>query len=157
MLIYALMYTPNKEHIRHILLFEFHQGNTPSSSAGKTLKDTYANDVVNERPAEGGFLQRNEKTQRQSLKGWEIPPPPHPSHDLSEINKQQRATCCVSLRSRELRAPFLDPIITDSNEKWWILYNNVKHKTVTKSFSGSKPIPQPRQFGNAPEKILLFA
>ncbi|KAM3172152.1 hypothetical protein ACTXT7_015137, partial [Hymenolepis weldensis] len=45
-----------------------------------------------------------------------------------EINKQQRVTCCLSLRSRKLQAPFLDPIITDSDEKWWILYNNVKHK-----------------------------
>ncbi|KAM3182784.1 hypothetical protein ACTXT7_011629 [Hymenolepis weldensis] len=30
------------------------------------------------------------------------PPPPH---DLSEINNQQRVTCCLSLRSRELQAP----------------------------------------------------
>ncbi|VUZ43939.1 unnamed protein product, partial [Hymenolepis diminuta] len=44
----ALIYTPNKEHIRHILLFEFHQGNT-ASSAVKTLKDTCGNDVVNEK------------------------------------------------------------------------------------------------------------
>ncbi|KAM3180732.1 hypothetical protein ACTXT7_015734 [Hymenolepis weldensis] len=54
-----------------------------------------------------------------------LPPPPH---DLSEINMQQRATCCVSLRSRELQAPFLDSIIADSDEKWWILWNNVKRK-----------------------------
>ncbi|KAM3180194.1 hypothetical protein ACTXT7_016790 [Hymenolepis weldensis] len=26
-------------------------------------------------------------------------------HNLSEVNKQQRVTCCVSLRSRELQAP----------------------------------------------------
>ncbi|KAM3179799.1 hypothetical protein ACTXT7_017574, partial [Hymenolepis weldensis] len=31
--------------------------NTPSSAAAKVLQDTYGNDVVNERPAEGGFLQ----------------------------------------------------------------------------------------------------
>ncbi|VUZ40484.1 unnamed protein product [Hymenolepis diminuta] len=39
----------------------------------------------------------------ESLKGWEMSPPTstHP-HDLSEINDQQRVTCCVSLRSREL-------------------------------------------------------
>ncbi|VUZ55211.1 unnamed protein product, partial [Hymenolepis diminuta] len=30
--------------------------------------------------------------------GWEIPPP----YDFSEINKQHRVTCCVSLLSREL-------------------------------------------------------
>ncbi|VUZ50138.1 unnamed protein product [Hymenolepis diminuta] len=40
------MYTSNKEHIRHILLSEFHQGNAPSSAA-KALKPTYGNDVVN--------------------------------------------------------------------------------------------------------------
>ncbi|VUZ49086.1 unnamed protein product [Hymenolepis diminuta] len=48
------MYTPNKDHIRHILLFQFHQGNT-AGSAAKTLEDTYGNDVVNASPAEGGF------------------------------------------------------------------------------------------------------
>ncbi|VUZ51109.1 unnamed protein product [Hymenolepis diminuta] len=48
--------------------------------------------------------------------------------DLSEINKQQRAISCLSLRSRELQAPFSDPIVTDSDEKWWIPYNNVKRK-----------------------------
>ncbi|KAM3181883.1 hypothetical protein ACTXT7_013475 [Hymenolepis weldensis] len=82
------------------------------------------------RPAEGGFLQGNEKTPRQSLRGWEMAPPfpPPPPHDLSEINKQQHVTCCVSLRSRELQASkFRHRIITDSDEKW-ILYNNVKHK-----------------------------
>ncbi|VUZ39361.1 unnamed protein product [Hymenolepis diminuta] len=39
------MYTPNKEHIRQILLFEFRKGNR-ASSAAKTLKDTCGNDVV---------------------------------------------------------------------------------------------------------------
>ncbi|VUZ46621.1 unnamed protein product [Hymenolepis diminuta] len=42
--------------------------------------------------------------------------------DFLEINKQQRATCCVCLRSCEIQAPFSDRIIADSNEKW-ILYN----------------------------------
>ncbi|VUZ54525.1 unnamed protein product [Hymenolepis diminuta] len=56
--------------------------------------------------------------------GWEMPPPPH---DLSEINKQQRVTCCVSLRSRELQTSFLDRITTDSDEKC-ILYNHVSCK-----------------------------
>ncbi|VUZ42823.1 unnamed protein product, partial [Hymenolepis diminuta] len=40
--------TPNKEHIRHISLFEFHKGNTAGSTA-KTLQDTHGNDVVNEK------------------------------------------------------------------------------------------------------------
>ncbi|KAM3185188.1 hypothetical protein ACTXT7_006888 [Hymenolepis weldensis] len=70
---------------------------------------------------------REMKTQRQSLKVWEMAPSP------SRFVRNQQATacdllCCVSLHSRELQAPFLDPIITDSNEKWWILYNNVKRK-----------------------------
>ncbi|VUZ44917.1 unnamed protein product [Hymenolepis diminuta] len=46
--------TPTREHRRHISLFEFHEGNTSSSAASeaaaaKTLKDTYGNDVVNEK------------------------------------------------------------------------------------------------------------
>ncbi|KAM3187667.1 hypothetical protein ACTXT7_001860 [Hymenolepis weldensis] len=46
------------------------------------------------------------------------PPLPPPKHYLSEINKQQYLTaCCLSLRSRELQALFLDRIITDSDEK----------------------------------------
>ncbi|KAM3188005.1 hypothetical protein ACTXT7_001147 [Hymenolepis weldensis] len=57
MLIYTLKCPPNKEHVRHILLLEFHKGNTASSAAAKTLKDTYGNDIVNERTAEDGFLQ----------------------------------------------------------------------------------------------------
>ncbi|VUZ47459.1 unnamed protein product [Hymenolepis diminuta] len=57
--------------------------------------------------------------------GWEMGLSPH---DLSEINKQQRVTCYVSLRSRGIPATILDRFITDSDEKWWILYNNVKHK-----------------------------
>ncbi|VUZ56428.1 unnamed protein product, partial [Hymenolepis diminuta] len=64
-------------------------------------------------------------------------------HELSEINKQQRMTCCVSLRSRELQIPFLDRIITGNGK--WIYYNNVKRKRRWLS-RDSKPIPQPRPF-----------
>ncbi|VUZ55394.1 unnamed protein product, partial [Hymenolepis diminuta] len=67
------------------------------------------------------------------------------SHDLSQINKQQCAICCISLCPREHQSPFLDRIITDSDEKWWILHNNVKRKSQWISQdSGSKPISQPR-------------
>ncbi|VUZ53011.1 unnamed protein product [Hymenolepis diminuta] len=48
------MCTPNKDHIRHILLFLFHKGNT-ASSAAKTLKDTFGNDVVNEKTCRRRF------------------------------------------------------------------------------------------------------
>ncbi|VUZ49663.1 unnamed protein product [Hymenolepis diminuta] len=53
------MYTPNGDHIRHILPFKFHRGNTASLTA-ETLKDTCGNDVVNEKTrrkwfSEGGF------------------------------------------------------------------------------------------------------
>ncbi|VUZ42078.1 unnamed protein product [Hymenolepis diminuta] len=48
------MYSPNKEHIRHILLFEFHQGNT-ASSAAKTHKPTYGTGVANEKAC-GGWV-----------------------------------------------------------------------------------------------------
>ena len=37
------MYTPIRDHIMRILLFEFHKGNT-----AKSLKDTNENVVVNE-------------------------------------------------------------------------------------------------------------
>ncbi|VUZ53950.1 unnamed protein product [Hymenolepis diminuta] len=80
--------------------------------------------------------------------GWESLKPPH---DLSEMNKQQRVTCCVSLRSHELQVPFSDRIITDSDEKW-ILCNIIKHKRRWLSQDSSlKPIPQPRQFETVPE------
>ncbi|KAM3182207.1 hypothetical protein ACTXT7_012857 [Hymenolepis weldensis] len=97
----------------------------------KTLKDIYGNEV-SERRTESRMLKKalklnsaqlqvaidenptcttrelskffngNEKTW-QSLKSWEMGPPPH---DLSEINNQQRVTSCVSLGSRELQASF---------------------------------------------------
>ncbi|KAM3175046.1 hypothetical protein ACTXT7_009318, partial [Hymenolepis weldensis] len=57
---------------------------------------------------------------RESLKGWEMG---HPTRRVR--NQQATALCYVSLCSRELQAPLLDRIITDSDEKWWILYNNV--------------------------------
>ena len=47
---------------------------------------------------------------------------------MSEINRQQRVTCCVSLHSREPQAPILDRIITGDEN--WIFYNNVKRKKV---------------------------
>ncbi|VUZ55832.1 unnamed protein product [Hymenolepis diminuta] len=61
------MYTPNKEHIRHTLLFEFHNGNTASSSA-KTLKHTYGNDVVNKRTGRRWFSPSRFKKDDFSLK-----------------------------------------------------------------------------------------
>ncbi|KAM3185100.1 hypothetical protein ACTXT7_007056 [Hymenolepis weldensis] len=77
-----LMYTPNKERIKHILIFDFHQGNTPSSAA-KTLKNTYGNDVVNEKTyrrwfSAGGFkkddfsLKDERQTESRLLKNCSI-------------------------------------------------------------------------------------
>ncbi|KAM3181436.1 hypothetical protein ACTXT7_014385 [Hymenolepis weldensis] len=79
MLIYALMYTPNKEQIKHVLPFEFHRGSMASSAAAeaKTLKDTCANDVVNEKTCrrwfssfkKDDFSQKDEKrTESRKLK-----------------------------------------------------------------------------------------
>ncbi|VUZ49070.1 unnamed protein product, partial [Hymenolepis diminuta] len=48
------VYTPNKDHIRHILLFQFRQGNK-ARLAAKTLKHTYANDVENEKTCRRWF------------------------------------------------------------------------------------------------------
>ncbi|KAM3181914.1 hypothetical protein ACTXT7_013424, partial [Hymenolepis weldensis] len=64
------------------------------------------------------------------------------------MNKHQRVTCCFSLRSRKLQAP---------NHNWRReadpLQQCQAQKTVAKWLSrGSKPIPQSRQFGTAPEK-----
>ncbi|VUZ50483.1 unnamed protein product [Hymenolepis diminuta] len=61
------MYTPNKEHIRHILLFEFHKGNT-ASSAAKTPKDTHGNDAVNEKTCRRWFSAGSFKKDDFSLK-----------------------------------------------------------------------------------------
>ncbi|VUZ41817.1 unnamed protein product [Hymenolepis diminuta] len=61
------MYTLNKEHIRHILLFQFHKGNT-ASSAAKTLKDTYGNDVMNEKTCRRWFSAGGFKDDDSSLK-----------------------------------------------------------------------------------------
>ena len=40
------MYTPSKEHLRHVLLHEFQKGGTVSSAA-KSLQNTYGNNVIN--------------------------------------------------------------------------------------------------------------
>ncbi|VUZ46597.1 unnamed protein product [Hymenolepis diminuta] len=61
------MYTPNRKHIKHISLFEFHQGNAPSSAA-KTLKDTYGNDVVKEKTCRRWFSAGGFKKDDFSLK-----------------------------------------------------------------------------------------
>ncbi|VUZ43445.1 unnamed protein product [Hymenolepis diminuta] len=61
------MYTPNKEHMRHILLFKFHNGNT-ASSAAKTLKHTYGNDAVNEKTYRRWFSAGGFKKDDFSLK-----------------------------------------------------------------------------------------
>ena len=66
------MYTPIKEHIRHILLFEFHKGNT-ASTAAKKLKYTYENVVVNEKTCRrwfsrlkmGGFSLQTNREQKK--------------------------------------------------------------------------------------------
>ncbi|VUZ45274.1 unnamed protein product, partial [Hymenolepis diminuta] len=63
----ALVYTSNKEHIRHILVFEFYQGNT-ASSAPKTLNDTCGNDVVNEKTCRRWFSAGGFKKDDFSLK-----------------------------------------------------------------------------------------
>ncbi|KAM3178714.1 hypothetical protein ACTXT7_001980 [Hymenolepis weldensis] len=70
---FTLMYTPNRDHIWHILLFGFHQGNTARSTAAaaaaaKTLKDTYGNDVVNEKMCRGWFSAGGLKKDDFSLK-----------------------------------------------------------------------------------------
>ncbi|KAM3184548.1 hypothetical protein ACTXT7_008127 [Hymenolepis weldensis] len=57
--IYALMYTPNKEHMR--------KGKT-SSAAAKTLRDTYGNDVVNENTCRRWFSAGGFKRDDSSLK-----------------------------------------------------------------------------------------
>ncbi|VUZ46292.1 unnamed protein product [Hymenolepis diminuta] len=61
------MYTPNKDHIRYIVPFEFHQGNTTSSIA-KTLKDTYGNDIVDEKTCRRWFSAGGFKKDDPSLK-----------------------------------------------------------------------------------------
>ncbi|VUZ53749.1 unnamed protein product [Hymenolepis diminuta] len=61
------MYTPNKEHIRHIVRFEFHKGNTANSVA-KALKDAYANDFVNEKTCRRWFSISRFKKDDFSLK-----------------------------------------------------------------------------------------
>ncbi|VUZ46934.1 unnamed protein product, partial [Hymenolepis diminuta] len=167
------IYTPNKDHIRHIPLFQFHRGNT-ASSAANTLKDTYGNDVVSEKTCRrwfsaGGFKKddfslkdepRVGCSKNSLLSNWKLPLMKIQSallektinremkrlgkvskagervpHDFSEINKQQRV----------VSAAFYCVLVNFSDEKWWILYNNVKRKRLWLSQdSGSKPIPQLR-------------
>ncbi|VUZ48992.1 unnamed protein product [Hymenolepis diminuta] len=65
------MYTPNKEHMRHILLFEFHKGNTASSVAqlsSSSSKDNYGNDVVNKKTCRRWFSAGDFKKDDFSLK-----------------------------------------------------------------------------------------
>ncbi|VUZ51710.1 unnamed protein product [Hymenolepis diminuta] len=74
----------------------------------------------------------------ESLKGWKM----GPTREMGLVRNQQ-ATACDLLyftvfSCTELQAPFLDQIITDSDEKW-ILYNNVKCKGQW--LSCPKPIP----------------
>ncbi|VUZ46620.1 unnamed protein product, partial [Hymenolepis diminuta] len=54
------MYTPNKEHIRHILLFEFHQGNM--------ARDTHGDDVANEKACKRWFSPSRFKKDEFRLK-----------------------------------------------------------------------------------------
>ncbi|VUZ47292.1 unnamed protein product [Hymenolepis diminuta] len=140
------------------------------SSAVKTFKDTFENDVVNEKTCKrwfsvGGFKKddfslkdglragcsrklNSEKFQvaigenptcttrefsetfnvaavgpyyremkrlgLESLKGWQMGPL---LHTICQKSTSNSVTCCVSLRSRELQAPFSDRIITDSDGK----------------------------------------
>ncbi|VUZ49072.1 unnamed protein product, partial [Hymenolepis diminuta] len=61
------VYTPNKDHIRHILLFQFRQGNK-ASLAAKTLKHTYATDVLNEKTCRRWFSSSRFKQDDFDLK-----------------------------------------------------------------------------------------
>ncbi|VUZ56094.1 unnamed protein product [Hymenolepis diminuta] len=180
------MYTPNKEHTRHNLLFESHQGNT-AGSAAKTLKDTYANNVVNEKTCRrwfsaGGFkkddfsLRDEGRTESRVLKNpilsnCKLPPMKVQPALLEQVVVQEMKRLdweglkgwqmdltweMEFVRNQQATAPFFDRIITNSDEKWWILYNNVKRRRQGPGQdSDSKPIPQPRQSGTAPEKMLL--
>ncbi|VUZ55766.1 unnamed protein product [Hymenolepis diminuta] len=121
------MCTPNKEHIEHILLFEFHQGNT-TSSAVETLKDTYANDVVNEKTCKrwfsaGGFkedgfsLKDERRTENRILKKLnseqlQVVIDENPTCTTRELSKTFHISRHMTtyremkrLRSRELQAP----------------------------------------------------
>ncbi|VUZ56919.1 unnamed protein product [Hymenolepis diminuta] len=147
------MYTPNKEHIRHIVLLEFHKGNTTSSVA-KTLEDTNGSDVVNEKACRRWFSAGGFKNDDFSLKGeprtgcsknsilsnWKLPlmkiqPPLLEKHILPGMERLGWESLkgwpmgpTRFVRNKQATAPFLDRNITYSNEKWWVLYNNVKRK-----------------------------
>ncbi|VUZ45680.1 unnamed protein product [Hymenolepis diminuta] len=164
------MYTPNKEHIRHILLFESHHGNM-ASSAVKALKDTYASDVVNEKTCRRWFsLSRFKKdgsglkdkpragcSKNSILNNCKLTLMKIQSAILGEaIYREIKRTGWESLkgwevgprrfvRNQQATASFLHRIITDSDKKW-ILYNNVKRKRLWVSQeSGLKPNPLPNR------------
>ncbi|VUZ40437.1 unnamed protein product [Hymenolepis diminuta] len=64
----------------------------------------------------------------ESLKGWEMSPPA-PHSPTRFVRNQQPTACdllCFTAFSRtELQTFFKNRIMTDSDEKWWILHNNV--------------------------------
>ncbi|XP_014767866.1 histone-lysine N-methyltransferase SETMAR-like [Octopus bimaculoides] len=41
------MFVPSKDHIRNVLLYEFHKG-ANASAAARSIQNTYGDDVVNE-------------------------------------------------------------------------------------------------------------
>ncbi|VUZ48881.1 unnamed protein product, partial [Hymenolepis diminuta] len=120
--------TPTREHRRHISLFEFHEGT--AAAAAETLKDTYGNDVVNEKThrkwfSAGGFekddlslknereMNREQDAQRNSIPSscklalMKIQPTLlenwatfHVGPHLTIYREMKR------LHSRELQAPF---------------------------------------------------
>ncbi|VUZ39365.1 unnamed protein product [Hymenolepis diminuta] len=131
------MYTPNKGHSRHILLFEFHKGNR-ASSAAKTLKDTCGNDVVDKETCRRWFSPSRFKKDDFRLKDeprvgcskklnseqLQVDIDENPTCTTRELSKTFNVSRHMTiygemtlLRSRELQTPFLDPIITDSDEK----------------------------------------
>ena len=48
------MFIPTKEHIRHVLLYEFHKG-VNASTAAKSIQNTYGNHTLNERSCRRWF------------------------------------------------------------------------------------------------------
>ncbi|KAM3171776.1 hypothetical protein ACTXT7_015931 [Hymenolepis weldensis] len=112
----APMHTPNKEHIRHILLLEFHkkydklssskdgfhpEGRTKSRMLKKLNSEQLQvaidkNPTCTARKLSKTFYVSHVTTYREmkGLKG-KVSKAPLP-HELSEINKQQRVTCCFT-------------------------------------------------------------
>ncbi|VUZ51230.1 unnamed protein product [Hymenolepis diminuta] len=90
----------------------------------------------------------------ESLKCWQM----GPTWEM-EFVKNQQVTMCDLLRFTafswtELLAPFLHPIITDSDEKW-ILHNYAKRKKRWLS-RDSGPVPQPRSKPHAKKLFYVF-